>query len=406
MSANSREPLEFLSFAQQRIPRATAEDFLPRTLYGEYLEATLLAGELSAPSHIRLDRMRGDVCAIEKIDGGSSLRVQLADGRSLVADDLVLAPGNPAPAPLSGTEALRGSAHYVEDPWSVPLAFRPGETVLMVGTGLTMADTATAAAASSKDQIVIHAISRHGLVPPSQTAFRHAACETDSSAFLREASFSARCLVRATRELAEDVQQRGGDWREVVTFVRGIAPALWQRLPMRERRRFLRHVRSYWDIHRHRLPQQTLAQLEQLRLREKLYIHAGRLLAFELVGEQVRTTWRPRGADETATLLVDRVVNCTGPDYNPRRSREPLMRSLLSQGLAVSDALGLGLRTGPDGAVLDSRGRAVSNVYYIGPMLRADHWEATAAQELRGHAERLASHLIASSGQLRASHGA
>jgi uncharacterized NAD(P)/FAD-binding protein YdhS len=69
------------------------------------------------------------------------------------------------------------------------------------------------------------------------------------------------------------------------------------------------------------------------------------------------------------------------------------MRSLLTQGLAAPDGLGLGLRTGAHGALIDSRGRAASNLYYIGPMLRADHWECTAAQELRGHAERLSHHL-------------
>src|SRR5206468_200406 len=94
-------------------------------------------------------------------------------------------------------------------------------------------------------------------------------------------------------------------------------------------------------------------------------------------------------------LLVDHVINCTGADYNPVRSRDTLMRSLIAQGLATPDTLGLGLRTASYGALLDSHNRVVPNLYYIGPMLRADHWECTAAQELRVHAERLAHHLSA-----------
>jgi hypothetical protein len=39
------------------------------------------------------------------------------------------------------------------------------------------------------------------------------------------------------------------------------------------------------------------------------------------------------------------------------------------------------------------QGRSSERLYYLGPMLRADHWEATAATELRDHAERLAAHL-------------
>jgi uncharacterized NAD(P)/FAD-binding protein YdhS len=393
MSINSREPLEFLKFAQQRLPDTTAEDFLPRCLYGEYLESSLLDAELSAPSHVSLVRVQGDACSIERTGGTSPFRVQLDDGRTLTADDVVLALGNPPPGHLPGTEALLGSPRYVEDPWTSPPAFQPGETALVIGTGLTMADAVIAGTETAKGQVIFHALSRHGLVPPSQTAFRHAGCEGDSSALLRAASFSARHLVHAVRELTEDVQRRGGDWREAVTCVRNLGPALWQRLPIRERRRFLRHVRPYWDIHRHRLPQQTLGALEQLRQREKLHIHAGRILNFEPAGEYIRVSWRPRGSDEAKTLLVNRVINCTGPDYNPKRSRDPLTRSLLDQGLAVPDGLGLGLRTSAYGALINSRGRTANNLYYIGPMLRADYWECTAVQELRGHAEQLAHHL-------------
>src|SRR3984893_15269248 len=406
MSADPNSPLEFLSFAQHRIPDATAEDFLPRALYGQYLEATLLDAEVSAPPHVQFERLRGDVCAVEKIRNGSAYRVRLSgtldadfDARTLDADDVVLALGNPPPGALPGTEGLQ---HYISDPWAQPLRFAPGETVLLVGSGLTMVDVATAAATSSNEQAVIHSISRHGLVPPSQTQFSHSACNGDSAAMLRAASFSALTLLRSDRALADETKRRGGDWREAVTFIRNIAPALWQRLPAREKRRMLRHVRPYWDVHRHRLPSETLSKLNHLRHRQKLHLHAGRLLRFEAVGSQIRVTWRARGANEPQTLLVDRVVNCTGPDYNVRQSRDPLMRSLLAHGLAVSDPHNLGIRTGPYGALIDAQGRASANLFYVGPMLRADHWEATAAQELRGHAERLASYLAAPVGRMRA----
>jgi uncharacterized NAD(P)/FAD-binding protein YdhS len=41
-------------------------------------------------------------------------------------------------------------------------------------------------------------------------------------------------------------------------------------------------------------------------------------------------------------------------------------------------------------AVIDADGWPSPHLFYVGPMLRADLWEATAASELRGHAERLA----------------
>ncbi len=394
MSLDSSDPLEFLKFAQQRLPDATEDDFLPRALYGEYLETALQAAELASPPHVRLHRIHGDVSAIERTNNTTPFRVELNDGSSFVADDIVLALGNPPPGHVPGTEPLLGLSQYVADPWRSPPQFKPGETVLIIGTGLTMADTVLAGSETAQN-VTFHALSRRGLIPPSQTAFRHAGCDDDGATLLRAASTSARRLFRAVRELTDEVQSRGGDWREAITCVRNFAPALWQRLSNRERQRFLRHARPYWDVHRHRLPQETLTKLHDLRRGDQFHAHAGRIANFELVGEKVRVTWRARGSDDLQTLLVDRVVNCTGADYNPNRSRDPLMRSLLAQGLVTADALGLGLRTSSNGAVLDSRNRITPNLYYIGPMLRADHWECTAAQELRVHAERLAHHLSA-----------
>jgi uncharacterized NAD(P)/FAD-binding protein YdhS len=87
------------------------------------------------------------------------------------------------------------------------------------------------------------------------------------------------------------------------------------------------------------------------------------------------------------------VINCTGTDRRLAHTRDPLLRGLMASGLAVADPLGLGWRTAEHGALIDRDGRAASHLFYLGPMLRADHWEATAVGELRVHALRLASAL-------------
>ena len=43
--------------------------------------------------------------------------------------------------------------------------------------------------------------------------------------------------------------------------------------------------------------------------------------------------------------------------------------------------------------MIDADGRATTRLFYLGPMLRADHWEATAVGELRVRAEQLAATL-------------
>lgn len=392
MSASNTDPGEFLRFARARLPHAGPQDFLARELYGQYLEASLAAAERAA--QVQFERVRGLVIAVAKVHRGSGLQLHFADGRTRHAEAVVLALGNPPPAPLAGTEGLRPTARCIQDPWAQPQDFRPGETVLAVGTGLTMADVVLAGMRTASGSAVVHAISRRGLLPPPQSAFEASHTEGDGRALLRAAALSARHLVRAVRTLAADIEQRHGDWREAIAFVRTLAPALWQRLSQRERGRFLRHAHCHWDIHRHRLPPQSWQALQALRRSGNLAVHAGRIVSLESVGRQIRVTWRARGELTPQRLLVDRVINCTGPDYDARRTRERLLRSLLAQGLACPDALGLGLLTDDLGALTDALGRTATNLYYIGPMLRAAHWETTAVPELRHHAARLAQHLL------------
>jgi uncharacterized NAD(P)/FAD-binding protein YdhS len=395
MSATSAEALEFVRYARRRRPGVTTADFLPRSLYGEYLQSTLLAAELAAPVHAQLRRVNGSVSFVGRSGPDSPFRLQLEDGREVIAEDVVLALGNPPPAPLPGDEALLGSSCYVSDPWGTPDGFRAGETVLVVGTGLTMADVVLSGMHAAHGMARVHAISRHGLVPPAQIPLCEVPREVDARPLLHAAAFSMRRLFGLVREMAHEAEKSGGDWREVTTLVRAHAPKLWLRSPLRERRRFLRHALPYWNIHRHLLPSETARELDRLRQAQQLQLHAGRILGFERIGQQVRVSWRPRGQERTSTLLVDRVVNCTGPDQRCGRSRDPLVRSLVAAGLMQPDALGIGVRTTAVGALLDVRGLATPGLYYIGPMLRADHWEATAVQELRGHAEQLARHLAA-----------
>lgn len=393
MSADTAEPLDFLNFALTRFPHATAHDFLPRSLYGEYLDLRLRSAERDAAQGMKLERVRGTACSMQRSSHAQGYSVQLEDGRSLLADEVVLALGNPPSERLPGSAQLLGSSSYVADPWTEAAEFRSGERVLVVGTGLTMADVVTAGASASPRDLHVYALSRHGLIPPSQTALGHEQVQVDTRRLLEAAAFSTRSLFHTVRGLADEMVKRGGDWRELMNVLRGHAPQLWQRMPLRERQRFLRHVRPYWDIHRHRLPRQTLAQIEQLRDERKLSVHAGRIVNLARAGNQVRVTWRPRGTRADTTLIVDRVINCTGPNYDPRRSRDPLMLCLLAQGLAVPDSLGLGVRTAAHGALLDAHGHIVNGLYYLGPMLRPEHWESTAVPELREHAARLADHL-------------
>lgn len=391
MSATAADPLDFLKTLQRDLPLATADDFVPRELYGDYLKRKLARADAASPSHVRLTRIHGSATAIEQTP--SSFRIRLDDGRALAATTIVLAIGNPPPHRLPAAESVRGSSRYAEDPWAAPPTVEPGEAVLIAGTGPTMADIALAGNQSAGGRAIIHAISRHGLLSACQRSSRTSDVPVEDAWPLKQPPLSVRRLFKLTRALCEEAVRWDEDWRRAISRLCTVAPAIWRDLPECERRRFLRHVRVYWDAHRQRLPPYTWDAIQELRTKGTLHVYAGRLIAMQIAGKQIRVRWCARGEHAERMLVVDRVINCTGPDYDLRKTQNHLLHSLFAKGLAVPDPLGQGLLTDELGALRGASGDASCDLYCIGPLLRADHWDATEAKELRAHAERLSRHL-------------
>src|ERR1700733_4636554 len=79
LSADSRDPLQFLRFAQRRMPDAGGEDFLPRALYGDYLQEVLSQAERAAPAHTRLVRIFDEVRRLTRRSADEAIAAEFAD---------------------------------------------------------------------------------------------------------------------------------------------------------------------------------------------------------------------------------------------------------------------------------------------------------------------------------------
>src|SRR4029077_19181161 len=116
-------------------------------------------------------------------------------------------------------------------------------------------------------------------------------------------------------------------------------------------------------------------------------------------GSGVGITYRKRNGGEDSRLSVDRVINCTAPETDCRRLRNPLLTSLLAQGLVRPDALFLGLDTSADGALINQDGITSDSLYAVGPARKGTLWESTAVPEIREQVYQLVRHLAKESGQ-------
>jgi uncharacterized NAD(P)/FAD-binding protein YdhS len=137
--------------------------------------------------------------------------------------------------------------------------------------------------------------------------------------------------------------------------------------------------------------------MQALRNDGRLGLQAGRLANVErLPNGRLRASWHPRGGGSTLRADVGRIVNCTGPTADLAQARDPLLASLRDKGLLRPDPLGQGLLVDDALQAIDAAGHGVAGLFHVGPMLKAQRWEAVAVPELRVHARDVARRLIES----------
>ena len=358
-----------------------ADAFLPRSLFGDYLEERLrVAATAAGPSRLEVIRSEA-VSPLELPRQGILLR----DGRELLADVLVLATGNlPPKAPLPPRSPIRDARAFVADPWT-PGALNDidkDSLVVLVGTGLTMVDTATRLA-DGGHRGPIHAVSRRGLTP-----LEHRLGGVWPSFIDLALERSPVALMRSIRAAASAAMARGIPWQRVIDAVRPLTSRIWTGWTGDERRRFLRHARPYWDAHRHRLAPRVADRLQALLKNGDLTIWSGGVVDCRLRDGHVDVDVRPRGSPDRLTLKASRLINCTGPRTDFASVGIPLFASLRRRGLVQPDELGLGIET-QDCAVCGRDGRPSSWVFALGPLTRPAWWEITAVPEIAAQIDHL-----------------
>ncbi len=383
MSAFGSEPLHFLHWLQAHgMPSADPGLFAPRRLYGAYIQDVLETTVRSAGPNSRL---RHHLTPATRITfDGLSATVYLQNGERLEAGNVVLAPGNPASRTLA--ECLPG---YFPSPWQPDALSQlaPEKDVLLVGAGLTAVD-AFLALLSQGHTGQIHILSRRGKLPQVHAPYRPLPGPIPISGKL-----SARALLRSIRSAVRTAQSKSVDWRAVLDSLRPVTNDIWQQLAPEEQQRIFRHLKTWWDIHRHRMAPEIGIKVNEALARRQLIVHAGRL-------QQLRATESGLQADlhlrkgSQFSLNVERVINCTGPDSNYRGTENVFIHCLLDEGYAVPGATGRGLRTAGNGVVVDIEGRKVDWLLTLGPPRFGDLFETTAVPELRKQAEAIANHLL------------
>lgn len=304
-------------------------------------------------------------------------------GRRLEADILVIATSHPSPLPPEPLRrALAGHPRFVVDPTrpDALAAIRADDRVLVVGNGLTSADViASLTLRGHKGPIT--AISRRGLrsrghAPVRQELFGD---------FVSRPSRTALDLLRHVRATIREAEAEGRSWHAVIDQVRAQGQDLWRAMPLGERRRVVRHLRPFWDVHRFRVAPQVEAASEEAIRGGRLEVLAASVASMETKDGAIDCRLDLSHSAGCIERQFDAVVVTTGPGHRGILETQGWIGALADAGYLAIDATRLGLACnttsqaqGPDGAVSPS-------LFISGPLARGTFGELMGLPEVVEH---------------------
>ena len=364
-------------------PQALRDDgavFPQRGQFGLYVAARF-AGAARA-SGGRLVHLQESAVAFENAE------VVTDSGRRLPADLLVLAISHPPPSIPALARPWRDHPGLIANPWQTGAlsAVDPQAAVAIMGTGLTMADTvATLTRLGHRGPIV--AFSRRGLLSRDNLSGEKVAWPGE---YLRG---NLRQRLRQIRADVAAAAEQGLGWQVVLDAVRNQGQQIWQALSIADRLRFLRHLRSFWDVHRYRVAPQVSDVLSARREDGTLRVEAARLSALAADGDRLRLTLGlRRGGRES--LEVNHLILTTGPAHAGLIDGHPFLRDLARQELIRTDALGLGIDVDADSRATCPRHDGGLPIFVAGPAARGYFGELMGLPQVADHAAAVAARVV------------
>jgi len=393
MSAWPNAPDDFLNWVRRLKPDATATEFLPRRWYGQYVRETLIRAVQQTSPEVKFKIKFDEVRRIARIPGESWL-VHLATGDSVRADTVVLAVGHRPPDDPIGNRWAGSRSRYVMNPWA-PMSLNvisPQDNVVILGSGLTAVDTVLSLVDGPRSG-TITMISRRGLFPQAHAELPITPIDltVEVQDFLGNQSRSRLLeLARSLRNKVSRIGNEGGDWRAVIDGLRPHLSVIWRSLSLDDRKRFLRFLRPYWEIHRHRMATQISAAFGELHDAGKIEFVAGQITSASAGNAHLDLIVEQRHSKHRLAISADWVINCTGPLPSNTSSGNPAIGSLLVDGWLKPDPLGLGIETTETGVALNVNHEPIDDLLVIGTLRKAMEWESTAVPELRVQAAQIA----------------
>jgi uncharacterized NAD(P)/FAD-binding protein YdhS len=384
LSIHAGKPGDFLSWAFRQLDQgendaglheSLAHTFLPRQLFGEYVRQRF-SEMVERRKDVDVDVVRAvaTACVADK----DRFLIRFDRAAPLVADVVIL-------ATAYGIE--KSSALGALTPYGRLSSERlaAAKSIVLIGSGLTMVDVLLSARREGFLGKAI-VVSRRGQLPRAHAAKGVIPQAIQVPQFRRLSSLTA-----AVRIACEAAEAHGSPWQGIVNGMRASLQTTWQSLPVEDQARFLRHLRPFWDTHRHRLPLDVHEQLRREFDQGRAVLMRGRVVHVERQRETFLVSLKRTAATAGQVLETDLAFDCTG--HKPDLS-SPLLCSLVKQRIARPDAHHLGIAVRPNGQVL-ADDYVTRRLFAVGPLCQGSLWEITAVPEIVSQANAVAATIAA-----------
>jgi uncharacterized NAD(P)/FAD-binding protein YdhS len=400
MGAFANAPLDFYSWLMEDPLRwqdkfkgveISPKGFLPRMLYAEYLQSRFTdALDKARQKNISIRLIHDEVVDILE-QKSESLTLTTKDKRTVHANYIVLAVGVPPVKKLPfESEDLLSNKHYTHNCWNPIQRFEEIRTsqVVIIGSGLTAVDTLFALTKGGyKGKILI--VSKSGDFPQPHSESNNHSPITNFK--IGEIPNKCVSIVRFLKEEWSVYKAKGIHWKHFVDAIRPYAQHLWQGLSLTEKRRFLRHLFSLWNLYRHRMTPESKNMIDELIKDNRLSLIVGYVNNVTPANnEMLEVHYLSSNAGKEKIVVAGHVFNCSGPQYDLSQAN-PLVKMLIQKKIIEQDDLGMGLKVIRNEVLA---GKGEGRIFSIGSLLFGERFETTAVPEIRVQADSIAEEIL------------
>lgn len=389
MSVFSDQKEHFSLWLAGQSPGYSANSFVPRNIYRLYVLSVFNGLMEEKKANMQVVRLQMEVVDVDMI----RKEVLTSERTAIAFDQLIMATGTLATnqLPLQDKTYMQ-TPGYFHSAWdkSWKNYIKGNETILIVGTGLTMADTLISLQKTRHSGQVI-ALSRHGLLP----SIHKKPCSYPDFKDEMLAEKTALGMLKVVRSHIYKAKSIGSDWQAVIDTLRPYTSQLWQQLSEAGKKIFMEHLRPYWDVCRHRMPETCAEKVSAALLKAEVNIMPARITEIQVMtGNRFKIAVRKRGTEEIQEVIADVIINCMGPQTNYNRITQELIKNLLHKKLMRTDPLCLGMLCNEEGALIGTDGLPSDCLHTLGAPAKGLLWETTALPEIRVQAYRLARKIL------------